>query len=181
MILDVLSIESVPRLAAGDAFVTETLSQIDGCKGSPEKMSQMRRAVKEKEKELAERLFEDYEALTRDVTAVKLRIDRDIESQMGQFRTNWFKLAADCRKEFTKVSSPKTIVKEKLQSQRSSSSARSPSSSTKSVVIRPTELYSTVRDHKDWVRMKRLLIQALSLAGTLDSVQRQAAEHHELK
>ena len=188
-------LESVSsRLASGDAWVTQTLVQMDSWKGSPEKMGLMRRSVKEKEKELVEKLFEDYEALTQDVTAVKMRIDREVESQMGQFRTNWFRLAADCRKEYTKVSSPKTIVKEtslsrsRLQSQKSSSSAaaKSPTTSSSSVKSygphpRAPELYSTIRDHKDWVRMKRGLIQALALSGTLGSVQRQAEEHHELK
>ena len=181
------------RLAAGDAWVTQTMAQMEGWKGSPEKMGQMRRAVKEKERELAERLFEDYEALTQDVTAVRLRIDRELEAQMAQFRTNWFKLAADCRKEYTKVSSPKTIVKDnslsrsRLQSQKSSSSvaAKSPTTSGSSVKSygthpRAPEL-STIRDHKSWVRMKRSLIQALALSGTLGSIQRQAEEHHELK
>ena len=144
---------------------------------------------------MAEKLFEDYEALTQDVTAVKLRIDREVESQMGQLRSNWFRLAADCRKEYTKVSSPKTIVKEasvsraRLQSQKSSSSSAAAKSPTSSSVksyearreARAPELYSTIRDHKDWVRMKRGLIGAQALSGTLNCVQRQGEEHHELK
>ena len=194
-------LESVTaRLASGDAWVTQTLAQMDSWKHSPEKMGQMRRSVKEKEKELVEKLFEDYEALTQEVTAVRLRIDREVESQMGQLRSNWFRLAADCRKEYTKVSSPKTIVKDtslsrsRLQSQKSSSSsaaaaaaaAKSPtSSSVKSYEARrearAPELYSTIRDHKDWVRMKRGLIGAQALSGTLNCVQRQGEEHHELK
>jgi hypothetical protein len=61
------------RIATGDVWVMHTLAQIDSCKGSPEKMGTMRRAVKEKEKELVDNLFEDYEILTKEVTSVKLR------------------------------------------------------------------------------------------------------------
>ena len=172
----------VSRIATADVWVTHSLTQLDDWRGNSDKMSQLRASIREKEAELVGKLFQDYELLSRETSSTKQQMDSDLEAQMNQLQSNWQRLVSESRKV--------AIAKEearitKLRSSSSSAAAvtKSPPLGRKAVSASMSvpELFSVLREHRDWVRMKRGLLQALVLAGSVGSLQRQSDEHQDLK
>lgn len=164
---------SVPDLHAFQ--ITDAKSKHD-----TKTLSNLRRSIKEKQPELDDATAQ-FSVLQDELSRLELTVNQELESKVNQLRVKLEELYASAEVSgrpavsSSSSSSPKE-VKKPPRSVKSSVSPPSKTPKTPPSAHRTPQIFASLRDHRDWVRRKKLQLASLNLAGTVSSVQKQAED-----
>lgn len=179
------------RLQSVQGWVDQTAARLEHNCANPNTtvvkqnaaLEKLRQSLADKEREVVDGLFKDFEALERQVASDGFNTSDELANGMAQLRSDWKRLCARCQKPQRLsggegASSASASISSSSSSPRvSRQSASTPAKTPRKYHPNAPQIFAALRDHRDWIRRKNGQLAALRLAGSVDSLQKQAEEH----
>lgn len=164
------------RLRNNQSWVDQTLRNLEEArrKDSASQTEKIRASLSNKERESVGQMLEDCAEIECQVIGNKLEMNEELASRIQKFRSDWEQAVVNCSR---KQQSHKIDPAKKKTSTLEREAKKKPTRNSAEVIHKAPQIFASLRDHRDWIRRKRGELNALRLAGSVESLQRQADDH----